>query len=297
MSIFKFSKIKMSRKTKIIIGLTISVIAIVLIISGLWVAWNNMYRDNPRFYLWRVNVTSAEGQGRWHGKVNEVMPIVEKAKISHEDEKDTKKETKKFVKEPVNLFDIDVKKLREELEHVPEIEKVEVRRILPNTLDIKIVERIPLAFLGTGKSEKLIDKDCVVIRKKHSIDISGMIPIIYGYKEKLPEPGKKFEDAKAALEYILLTKKVADYASLRIVEMDLAKEKFITMKIHYGGDEMDWYLIQDVPRDDPQQGMERILLSINASKKEGKERRKIVLRFEGQSVLKKSETEQNEDVE
>ena len=148
---FHFSKIKISRKTKITLGILISVSALTLIVIGLWLAWNNMFRRNDRFYVVHVNVTSAEGQGKWHGKVKEVMPIVIQSKIDQEKadalEKEPSPEDKLFT-----LFEIDVKKLRQELEKVPEIDKVSVRRVLPNTLDIKIVERVPVAFLERANS-------------------------------------------------------------------------------------------------------------------------------------------------
>lgn len=285
MSLLEKMKIKLSRKAKIIIGIIISVTVLTVLVLGVWSAWNNMFRQNDRFYVVRVNVSSADGQGKWHGKVKEVMPIVVKSKLSREEAEELD-ETPQNSPNLFNLFDINVKKLREELEQVPEIDKVEVRRILPNTLDIKIVERIPLAFIAKQNSPLLVDRDGIVIRKSHCIDISGLLPVIRKYKTKPPKVGEIFEEAKTALEYIELTQRVSDYAVLRIADIDLSKDDFFTMLVYYAGDRRDWYYIIDVPRMNPAEGLDRILSAIEASRKEGSNRRHIILRYDGQAVLK-----------
>ena len=296
MSALKKANIKMSRKTKIIIGIVITIALLCGIVIGLFLAWRNMFRQNDRFLVLRVNVTSAEGQGKWHGKVKEVMPIVIDAKKDAKDpsSSDTEKkipEKKINQKELLNLFDLDLKVLREKLEEVPEIEKVEIRRVLPDTLDIQITERVPVAFIERVNGPLLIDCDGVVIRRSHAIDISGVIPVIVTHKKELPAPGEVFEDVKPVLEFIQLTKKVADYSSLRIMRMDLLKDDFVTIKIHFSGDADDWYLIKNVPTDNPSEGMDRILSGIELAKKE--RLREIDLRFAKQAVL----TRNPEDVE
>ena len=285
MSLFQFSKIKISRKTKITFGILISVTALTVIIIGLWLAWNNMFRQNDRFYVVHVNVTSAEGRGKWHGKVKEVMPVVVQSKYDRK-KSDVPKQELSPNDKLFTLFEIDVKKLRQNLEKVPEIEKVSVQRILPDTLDIRIVERIPVAFLARANSEKLVDRNAVVIRKSHSIDIAGLIPVIRNFKETPPGNGEVFDEIKSALEFIRLYREVGDFAVLKIVDINLAKDDFVSMRIHYGGDRNDYYNIIDVPRMNPEEGMDRILSAIQASKREGTNRRNIILRYNGQAVLK-----------
>ena len=289
MSALKMANVKMSRKTKIIIGVVITVALLCGVVIGLFLAWRNMFRQNDRFLVLRVNVTSAEGQGKWHGKVKEVMPIVVNAKKNvndHNNRGDTENripEKKVNQKELLNLFDLDLKVLREKLEEVPEIEKVEIRRVLPDTLDIQITERVPVAFIERVNGKLLIDREGVVIRRSHAIDISGVIPVIVTHKKEMPAPGEVFEEVKPVLEFIQLTKKVSDYSSLRIMQMELLKDDFITIRIHFGGDADDWYLIKNVPTDNPSEGMDRILSGIELAKKE--RRREIDLRFAKQAVL------------
>ena len=244
-----------------------------------------MFRQNDRFYVVHVNVTSAEGRGKWHGKVKEVMPVVVQSKYDRK-KSDVPKQELSPDDKLFTLFEIDVKKLRQNLEKVPEIEKVSVQRILPDTLDIRIVERIPVAFLARANSEKLVDRNAVVIRKSHSIDIAGLIPVIRNFKETPPGNGEVFDEIKSALEFIRLYREVGDFAVLKIVDINLAKDDFVSMRIHYGGDRNDYYNIIDVPRMNPEEGMDRILSAIQASKREGTNRRNIILRYNGQAVLK-----------
>ena len=70
------------------------------------------------------------------------------------------------------------------------------------------------------------------------------------------------------------------------MDISLAKDDYISMRIHYSGDKHDYYNIIDVPRMNPTEGMDRILSAIQACKREGSNRRNIVLRYEGQAVLK-----------
>ena len=295
MSTIKMPKVKMSRKTKIIIGVFITIALLCGIVIGLFLAWRNMFRQNDRFLVLRVNVTSAEGQGKWHGNVKEVMPHVINSKKDVNDGKGSKdgkdgKDGKQKIPakkarqaELLNIFDLDLKLLREKLEKVPEIERVEIRRVLPDTLDIQITERIPVAFINQMNGAYLVDKEGVVIRRSHAINISGVIPVIVTHKKKLPEPGEIFDEVQPVLEFIQLTKKVPDYSVLRIVRMELVKDDFVTMQIHYGGDADDWYVIKNVPIEKPSEGMDRIISGIELAKKEN--RREVNLRYAKQAVL------------
>ena len=287
----KKSKLKISRKAKVIIGIVLSLIILSSIITGLFIAWKKMFRQNDRFIVLRVNVTSAGGQGKWHGNVKEVMPIVVKSKI--DSQKLTEDQNEKISQaELLNIFDLDLKKLREELENIAEIEKVEVRRVLPDTLDIQVTERIPVAALESANGKFVVDKDTVVMLKEKAINIAGTLPVIISKKEKLPKRGDKFEELKPALEFIQLTKKISDYAVLKIVEMDISKEGYISMTIYYSGDKNDWFVFNDVPAKKPSEGLDRILNSIEHYRRESNKSRTTSLRFEGQAVSQKEEPQE-----
>ena len=94
---------------------------------------------------------------------------------------------------------------------------------------------------------------------------------------------------KPVLEFIQLTKKVADYSSLKIIKMELSKNDFVTMRIHYSGDVEDWYVIKNIPVEKPSEGLDRILSGIELARKENV--REIDLGYKDQAVLKKSSEE------
>ena len=289
----KSQKVKISRKAKIIIGIVLSLAILCGGVLGLFIAWKSMFRQNDRFMVLRVNVTSADGQGRWHGNVNAVKQYLENSKIEAKDIEKLQDE-KTAQKELLNIFDLDLKKLREELEKIAEIEKVEVRRVLPDTLDIQITERIPVAVLESAAGKYVVDKDTVVMLKEKSIDIAGSLPVIISKKEKLPQRGEKFEELRPVLEFIQLTKRVADYAVLKIVEMDISKEGFVSVTIYYSGDKDDWFVFKDVPVANPSEGLDRILNAIEFYRRESKKGRVTSLRFKGQAVSTKEEEPQEQ---
>jgi cell division protein FtsQ len=59
----------------------------------------------------------------------------------------------------VNILRIDLKQLRSRLEQEPWIRRVEVRRILPSTLKIKVQERVPTVIAEIGGNLELLDNE------------------------------------------------------------------------------------------------------------------------------------------
>lgn len=59
----------------------------------------------------------------------------------------------------VNILRIDLKQLRSRLEKEPWIRRVEVRRILPSTLKIKVQERVPAIIAELGGNLELLDNE------------------------------------------------------------------------------------------------------------------------------------------
>ena len=63
-------------------------------------------------------------------------------------------------------------KLRSE---IPELERADIRRVLPDQLIFELHERIPVANLGTGF---YIDEDGVVLDQSAYYDVSGSLPAL-----------------------------------------------------------------------------------------------------------------------
>ncbi len=281
MSLFHFPKITVSRGAKVFIGLAITLIAAGSILAGIWYAWNKMFKGNNRFLVTKVVVISTGGHGKWHGKSEDVKPMLKVARTSLPPPDGVVPPEQSRP----NLFEIDLLILRNELQKVAEIESAEVRRILPDTLEIKITERIPVAILQKKNSIRVIDRHGVVVLRHRCVDISGTLPVLKNFKTPVPNVGTVFEELKPALAFIQLTKVNRAYSKLRIQEIDLSKENYFRMVVTYNENPADYYIVS-VPVNEPEKGLDRILTSIEECKKIPASPREIDLRYDGQSVLR-----------
>ena len=269
-------KIKISRKTKIVMGILITVSVLSLVVLLFWSIWSNMFKQNSRFTMTRFTVVSANGSGWWHGKEQEV--------IRHLADFGGNPENKVELAEgKTNLFQVDLGKVRSRLEEVAEIEQVRARRILPNALEIQVVERTPAAVIGSSRSPFLADLNGVMLRRSRCLKIAGILPLIYGFKGPVPLPGKTFEQLKPAMEFVRLARTA--YGELKIVMINVSARDYLAMRIYFKGNPADYYDVW-VPVKNPELGMDRILTSIYEIKKLGVGRRNIDLRFDKQTILR-----------
>lgn len=114
-----------------------------------------------------------------------------------------------------NIFTVDVAKMRRELDALPQVEKAEIRRYLPDRLEIKIVERQPVAWvaasaevqLGVGVDSLLVDTRGFVMRTRKVLPEHLALPRIIGVVMEDVAPGQKLPTAEAfaALELIKLS--------------------------------------------------------------------------------------------
>lgn len=269
-------KIKLSRKVKVVMGILITLSFCTIVVLLFWSTWSNMFKQNPRFTMTRFSVVSADGNGWWHGKEEEVIHHL--ASFGNNPSGQVE-----LAEGKSNLFQLDLAKIRSRLEEVPEIEQVRVRRILPNVLDIQIQERTPAAVIGGIRSPFLADANGVIIRRTRCLKIAGILPQIYGFKGAIPPPGKTFEQLKPALEFVRLAR--TSYGELKIMMINVSARDYLAMRVYFKENASDYYDIW-VPVKNPELGMDRILTSIYEIKKLGVDRRNIDLRFEKQTILR-----------
>ena len=95
-----------------------------------------------------------------------------------------------------NLLTLDLQKLRNSFLAIPLVENVEIRHILPGTLDILIKERIPIAFVSNAQTvTAFIDNNGFVFPRIDNKGIDENLPYITGVQnaDHLPM-GTKSED-------------------------------------------------------------------------------------------------------
>lgn len=163
-----------------------------------WYSARGMFYENRRFVLRQVTLHSA---GWWNGKEKVLCEILN------------------LNPGTTNLFSVRLDDLRRILRQTePGIQAVSVRRVLPDTLEFHIVERIPRAFINGKNSELLFDTECVVIRKDKCVNLSLILPVIQGIPnaDKLT-PGDRVESVNRAMELILLTLTLCPDIRMRVV--------------------------------------------------------------------------------
>ncbi len=161
---------KISAMVVLLVALAGSVWAVVVgaeLVGGL------LFSDNERFTIRRIDVSSNGG----------LRPenLREYSKVAEGD----------------NLFAVDLGQVRAHLESVPRIRRAEVKRDLPDTLVIRVMERTALARMADGASGHtvLVDRDGYVL----SLGRQSTLALITGAAERGLGPGSVVRE-RAALD-------------------------------------------------------------------------------------------------
>ena len=119
------------------------------------------------------------------------------------------------IHEGANIFAINLSAARKGLMTLPQVQRAEIERILPNKLSVEIAERKPVAWV-TGKDDDnpsadpgafLIDRDGILMRVKNQVPEYYHLPVICGLDVNNYEEGGTVDlpEVRAALELIRLT--------------------------------------------------------------------------------------------
>ena len=129
-----------------------------------------------------------------------------------------------------NIFSFSLSKAREALLALPQVERVELQRALPNKITIEIAERRPVAWLAnamtadpsTSENAFLIDSKGVLFKPKRQLPEYLRLPAIYGapVENYLAGDTVSSPEVCAALE---LVQKNADINRFRLQSVDLSK--------------------------------------------------------------------------
>jgi hypothetical protein len=188
-----------SRLAALVLGAVFALIAggFVLWQAGVW-ALDRLVYQNPAFELRAVEISTdgiitIDQLRRWSG-----------------------------VKAGGNLMAIDLAHVKRELELIPAIESASVERVLPGTLRIRIIERLPVAQVnaprpapggGVEMAAFQLDAEGVVIvpleprQRSMSAQQAGehLLPLIYGIPGNELQPGRRIENAQvqSALKFLV----------------------------------------------------------------------------------------------
>src|SRR3982751_1080043 len=161
--------------------------------------------------------------------------------------------------EGVNIFGVNLGKVRDQLQQLPQVDEVQVVRKLPGEIDIRITERKPIAWITSDKQISdpfasdvafLVDARGVLMREKKLLPEYLGLPLITGCTSESLEAGKTVEsfEAKAALELLRLSARSFMQTRFQIREIDLSKGYCLTVsdknhsRVTFGFDNLEGQL-------------------------------------------------------
>ncbi len=95
-----------------------------------------------------------------------------------------------------NIFLVTKERIKENLKGIPSIERVIIKRKIPDTLCLKIIERTPIGYCRIDGQLKGVDKEGIIFNYK---DLKKEIPVILGMVSD-----KKEEKKKAVIKFLQL---------------------------------------------------------------------------------------------
>jgi cell division protein FtsQ len=151
-----------------------------------------------------------------------------------------------------NIFSYKLDTARDALLSMPQVEAVELRRYLPNRIEVTVTERKPVAWVttraepGMNKTESshLIDARGMVFHPKRVLPEYLPLPLIFGVPLDDLVPGKPLRVAEIASALELL-RRVRESGDFQITSLDVSKGYCIVAKnqkqteITFGLDDLD----------------------------------------------------------
>jgi hypothetical protein len=136
--------------------------------------------------------------------------------------------------EGANIFSVNLASVRDRIQQLPQADEVEVMRKLPSEIDIRIIERKPVAWI-TSETEIndpfasdaafIVGARGVLMKQKKLLPEYLGLPLIVGCSSETLEAGKVIEspEVKTALELLRLTESTFLQMRFQIREIDISK--------------------------------------------------------------------------
>jgi len=138
------------------------------------------------------------------------------------------------LREGLNLFGVDIGQIRNNLESVPLISSVEVRRQLPDTLKIRVSERVALARLVCdGGLPLAVDREGYVLGPSYP---ASAMPKLYGILAPELKPGSyiRDEDIRDAIELLDLCDTTPVGQFVQIASINVGDRELLDIQLTRG---------------------------------------------------------------
>ncbi len=103
------------------------------------------------------------------------------------------------LREGENIFRVNLARVHDRLQHLPQVDEVQVVRKMPDEIDIRIVERKPIAWITSEKeiadpfasdAAFLVDARGVLMKEKKLLPEYLGLPLDFGLLERIARGGK-----------------------------------------------------------------------------------------------------------
>jgi cell division septal protein FtsQ len=136
--------------------------------------------------------------------------------------------------EGVNVFRVNLARVHDLIQQLPQTDEVQVVRQLPSEIDIRVVERKPVAWITSEKeisdpfasdSAFLVDARGVLMKEKKLLPEYLGLPVILGCSSESLEAGKVVESSEARTALELLRLSAGSFLQMRfqIREIDVSE--------------------------------------------------------------------------
>ena len=163
------------------------------------------------------------------------------------------------IREGENIFRVNLARVHDRLQDLAQVDEVEVVRKLPGEVDIRIVERKPIAWITSEKQVAdpfasdaafLVDGRGVLMKEKKLLSEYLGLPLIVGCQSESLEDGKTVQspETRAALELLRLSSRSFMQTRFQIREIDVSKGYCLVVtdknhsKVTFGFDNLDTQL-------------------------------------------------------
>lgn len=177
------------------------VAALVAVFYGGWVAYDRLFWRNPDYAFSEFGF-STDG------------PLTREQAL-----------TTTNLKPGRNIYDYDLTRAADALRAMPQVENVEIRRYLPNRIEVAVTERKPVAWVTNAPNDErthLLDARGLVFKPKRILPEYEPLPIISGVELGDLAPGKPIRKSElvAALELLRLSR---ENVKTQILSIDVSK--------------------------------------------------------------------------
>lgn len=144
-----------------------------------------------------------------------------------------------YVQPQTNVFKIDYKGIKRNVEKLPYIQKANPKLVLPNCIKIEYTERVPIALIKYLESYLVMDKYGYIleITKKNKFED---LPIIYNIEFEEYEIGKKLEDtAKTKYDNVVYMLETAKQSNFKYSIAEINYESINNVKMWLEGEDIE----------------------------------------------------------